>query len=176
LTLDSDDIQFICQSGQTLQVLDLENCNFDVSNPMKLFQDLFSNCAHLTELNMSYICLHSNKFNIQALVDNLTPTILKVSLERQGNLQDEHVKKLVKRCNNITHLDLSSTSITNNSVHSIIGQLRASLEKLNVSRTKVDFATLLELKSMPALRTLICPDENIKNLKQQLPHISINKE
>ena len=27
-----------------------------------------------------------------------------------------------------------------------------------------------------ALRTLICPDENIKNLKQQLPHISINKE
>ena len=180
LSLDSNDIQYICQSGQTLQVLDLANCYFDVCNQTKLLQDLFSNCAHLTELNISYTNLLDP--HIQALVDNFTPTILKLSLKWQRNLQDEHVKKLVKRCNKITHLDLSGTSITNESVYCIIEQFKTSLEKLDVFRTNVDFATLLELKSMPALKTLICFDsfgdhyEDIENLKQQLPHISINVE
>ena len=47
--------------------------------------------------------------------------------------------------------------------------------------TNVNFASLLELKSMPALKTLICFDsfgdhrEDTENLKQQLPHLSINK-
>ena len=99
----------------------------------------------------------------------------------QGNLIDEHVKKLINRCNNITHLELSYTLITNDSVRSIIEILDTSLEKLNVSETNVDLASLLQLKSMSALKTLICfPEyprfEDIKYLKQQLPHISINKE
>ena len=58
------------------------------------------------------------------------------------------------------------------------------MEKLDVSDTEVDFATLLQLKSMPALKTLVCfyphndgdYTEDIKNLKQQLPHVSINDE
>ena len=176
LSLDSNDIQYICQSGQTLQVLDLEQCDFGDCNQTRLLQDLFSNCSHLTELNISY---YNDLLDphIQALVDNLTPTILKLSLARQGNLRDEHVKKLVKRCNNITHLDLSETSIANDSVHSIIELLKTTLKKLNVNITNVDFATLLQLKSMPRLKTLICFDhhEDTENLKQQLPHISINK-
>ena len=93
--------------------------------------------------------------HFQALVDNLTPTILKVTLGFQKDLQDEHVKKLVKRCNKITHLCFNSTIITNNSVHNIIEQLKASLEKLDVSHANLDFATLQQLKSMPALKTLI---------------------
>ena len=184
LSLDLNDIQYIWKSGQTLQVLDLGFCDLELRNETKvtkLLQDLFSNCAHLTELNISEN--HLIEAHIQALVDNLTPTILKVSLTTQENLQDEHVKKLVKRCNKITHLDFSDTSITNDSVHSIIEQLKTSLEALNVYQTYVDFATLLELKSMPALKILICdeydkyPEDNgIENLKQQLPHISIINE
>ena len=181
-SLDLNDIQYICKSGQTLQVLDLGTSDFDCCDEMKftkVLQDLFSNCAHLTELNISEN--HLIEPHIQALVDNLTPTILKVSLTFQDNLQHEHVKKLVKGRNKITHLDLSDTSITNDSLHSIIEQLKTSLEKLNLCSTNVDFATLLELKSMPALKALICDDwddcdENIENLKQQLPHISINEE
>ena len=178
LLLDLNIIQHICKSGQTLEVLDLGTLFYDRCDEMKatkLFQDLFSNCAHLTELNISENDLIDSQ--IQALVDNLTPTILKVSLRRQENLQDEHVKKLVQRCNKISHLDLSITSITNDSVHSIIKQLNTSLEGLDVCQTSVDFATLLELRSMPALKTLICgtgDDEDTENLKQQLPHISIS--
>jgi len=197
LYLDLKDIPYIWKSGQTLQVLDLGHIWTDHYNETfktevtKLYQDLFSNCPHLTEL---YIC-DNNLLDsqIQALVDNLTPTILKVSLTWQNNLQDEHVKKLVKRCDKITHLDFRETSITNDSVHSIIEQLNTTLEGLNVFQTFVDFATLLELRSMPALKTLICGtfdaplfpdgrqergmnDEDTENLKQRLPHISIINE
>ena len=190
LTLDSDDIKYICQNSQTLQVLNIEECKLDLSNHTELIKDLFTNCAHLTELNIGtdYRFLD---IDIQALVDNLTPTILKVNLGGQENLQDEHVKKLVKRCNKITHLDLNNTKITNDSVHSIIEHLKTSLEELNVCGTDVDFASLLQLKSMPALKALIAlicfdpdndhpcdhhPAEIIENLKQQLHHIRINKE
>ena len=52
LKLDSDDIQYICQNSQTLQVLDLECCPIDLGNKREIFQNLFTNCAHLTELNI----------------------------------------------------------------------------------------------------------------------------
>ena len=136
LTLDSDDIQYICQNSKTLQVLDFEGCKFDLQKlkesqigqtvedleleycnfRTKSIQDLLTNCAHLNEINIR----NSFKSNIRALVDNLTPTILKVGFGAQRNLRDEDVKKMVKRCNNITHLDLSWTPITNDSVRSII--------------------------------------------------------
>ena len=203
LTLDSDDIQYICQNSKTLQVLDLDSCKFDLHKlkesqigqtledleleycnfRTKSIQDLLTNCAHLTELNF---CVHYENDlldpHIQALVDNLTPTILKVNLGYQENLQDEQLKKLVKRCNKITHLGLNDTKITNNSVHNIIEQLKASLEQLDVSYNNLDFATLLQLKSMPALKALIFGSskdghaEVIENLKQKLRCISINED
>jgi hypothetical protein len=207
LTLDSDDIQYICQNSKTLQVLDLEGCKFDLHKlkksqigqtwedlqleynnfRTKSIQDLLTNCAHLTELNFSSDIADENVDwlldpQIQALVDNLTPTILKVNLGYQENLQDEQLKKLVKRCNKITHLGLNDTKITNNSVHNIIEQLKASLEQLDVSYNNLDFATLLQLKSMPALKALIFGSskdghaEVIENLKQKLRCISINED
>ena len=76
----------------------------------------------------------------------------------------------------------------NDSVDSIIEHLN-SLEKLSVvtyPNTKIDFSTLLRLKSIPTLKILRwgCfgrrqseeDIEKIKNLKLQLPHISINEE
>ena len=120
--------------------------------------------------------------HIQALVDNLTPNILKLNLGLQPRIKDEHVKSLVHRCNKITELDLSFTEISNDSVDTIIGHLN-SLEKLSVRYTKIDFYTLLQLKSIPTLKILHYfgyhrkeDVEKIKNLKLQLPHISINEE
>ena len=178
------DFQYICQNRQTLQVLDLQGSKLDFCYHTELVQDLLTNCAYLTELNIStYSVMLLDRDLIKALVDNLTPTILKVSLGGQKNLQDEHVKKLVKRCNNITHLDLKYTSITKDSVDSIYEQLKTSLQKLRIkgSETHIDFAKLFLLKSMPALKTLICDDpgndnekEDIENLKQQLRQISVN--
>ena len=172
-----------------LQVLNMTGYNIIPWNLTSLLQDLFINCTHLTELNIcGYRAINTLLVpHIQALVDNLTPTILKVSLSHQNNLTDEHVKKMVERCNKITHVDLSWTQITNNSVQSIIKHLDTTLEKLDLSLTKVDFAGLLELKCIPTLKALVCKigvngifgyfDSNsIENLKKQLPNISITDE
>ena len=97
LSLDSDDIQYICQNSQTLQVLDLRNCNYDPHNLTEPLKDLFINCTHLTELNIGMLgsgCVNELLDpQFQAIVDNLTPTILKVDFGARYNLQDEHVKK-----------------------------------------------------------------------------------
>ena len=181
LPLDSLDIQYVCQNGQTLKVLDLEACIIQLQNREKILQDLFSNCANLTELNIGS---YSNCFmdhQIQVLADNLTLTILKLDLKYQYSFNDDHLKKMVKRCNRLTHLDLRYSRITNDSIHTIIKYLNLSLENLSVAKTKVDFATLVELKSMTSLKTLICSfqsnnAENMKKLKLKLPHIRISQD
>ena len=133
----------------------------------------------MTELNIDPYCGVTGSWyesTIQAIVDNLTPTILKVSFAHQNNLEDEHVEKLVKRCNKITHLNLDGNfRITNDSVQSITKHLNTSLEELNVKGIKIDFAVLLQLKSVATLKILACSldAENIKNLKLQLPHVRV---
>ena len=122
-----------------------------------------------------------------ALVESLTPDILKFNLASQECITDEHVDTLVCRCNKITELDLSFTKITNDSVESIVKHLNC-LEKLNVGYTNIDFSILHQLNSIPTLKSLhfghfnrskflgLKEDtEAIKKIKLQLPHISINE-
>merc|ERR1712051_767376 len=138
--LNSREIEQICQNGETLQNLSLEGCNIDFYHRTELIQKLFSKCPQLTELSITDHCggspsyMYGNNIlmppHVSALVDNLTPNILKLTLSSQQCLQDEHVDTLVKRCNQITELDLSFTSITNDSVKSIIKYLNC-LKKLD---------------------------------------------
>ena len=120
--------------------------------------------------------------HVCALVNNLTPNILKLNLGSQQCVMDEHVKTLVLRCNKITELNLSATSITNDSIEVIVKHLN-SLEKLDLYFTWIDrvgdISPVLQLKSIQTLKSLRCfygKTEKIKNLKLQLPHISINEE
>jgi hypothetical protein len=69
--------------------------------------------------------------HVCALVDNLTPNILKLQLGSQPWVGSQHVNTLVHRCKQITELGLSGTTISNGSVESI-NNLN-SLEKLDVS-------------------------------------------
>ena len=113
-----------------------------------------------------------------ALVENLTPNILKLDLGGR-QVEDKHVTTLVQRCKKIKELKLSHPSITNDSVNMIVKNLN-SLEYLDLSYNKIGVATLLQLKSVPTLKTLHFEGENeeyeeIKNLKLQLPRISINQ-
>ena len=173
------DIEQVCQNGETLRILSLGNFYFS-RNQTKLIQKLFTECHQLTEVKMtglSSTLLHGS--DVCALVDNLTPNILKLDLGYQKSVNDNHVNTLVRRCNRITELNLCGTSITNESVKSIVEHLNF-LEKLGVYRTNIDCSTLLKLKSIPTLKVLHCfgrgetDTERIKNLKLQLPHISIN--
>ena len=118
LSLNSDEIEQICQNGETLQILSLEGCNIDFYDRTELIQKLFTKCSKLTELNIRKgvgASIFGNSMlldqHVCALVDNLTPNILKLSLCSQS-VTDEHVNTLVRRCNKITELDLSFTEIT----------------------------------------------------------------
>ena len=187
VTLNSCEIEQICQNGETLRILSLEGCNIDFDHRTELVQKLFSKCPQLTELNLNKgvgvsPILAKNIFfdnpQICALVDNLTPNILKLNLGLQHHIKDEHVNSLVHRCNKITELDLSATLITKDSIESIVRHLN-SLEKLDLNFTDIDLSKILLLKSIPTLKILHCfygseNTEKIKNLKQQLPHISVN--
>ena len=191
LNLDSHEIEQICQNGEVLRILSLEGCKIDFYQRTQLLQKLFTKCHQLTELNISKgiqsaesEMLYTNILldpHVCALVDNLTPNILKLELDSQECVQDRHVNTLVRRCNKITDLDLRHTSITNDSVGSIIKHLN-SLEKLDVGGTNIDVSTLAQLRSISTLKTLHClsrdkeDSEKIKNLKLQLPQVSINEE
>ena len=197
LTLNSDGIEQICQSGEVLRILSLEGCKIDFHYRTTLLQKLLTKCDQLTELNISkgmesaesemfgfgHILLDTD---VCALVDNLTPNILKLQLDSQECVQDRHVNILVSRCNKITDLSLRHTSITNDSVGSIVEHLK-SLKKLDVGGTNIDVSTLTQLRSISTLKTLNCLSGNrlsrdkedikkIKNLKLPLPQVSINEE
>ena len=197
LIIKSHEIELICQNGETLQILSLGGCkiqtgNIDSLQKTELIQKLFTKCPELTEVNVSKSFGSSYPYDnniwlgphIYALVDNLTPNILKLSLRFQQCVNDNHVNNLVRRCNKITELDLSFTPITNVSVDSIIKHLNF-LEKLDISYTDIDLSTILQLKSIRTLKFLRCfgkeeylkeYTEKVKNLKLQLPQISINEE
>ena len=129
--LKSHGIEQICQNGETLRILSL--------GPMEvgpeLIQKLFTNCHQLTEVNLNIANNGWHDSNVCALVKNLTPNILKLNLSGQPFVNDEHVNTLVQRCNKITELNLSETSITNDSVESIVEHLNF-LEKLYLSITE----------------------------------------
>ena len=194
LIIKSHEIELICQNGKTLQILSLGGCKIQTGNTdslqkTELIQKLFTKCPELTEVNVSKNFGSSYPYDwlglhIYALVDNLTPNILKLSLRFQQYVDDNHVNNLVCRCNKITELDLSFTPITNVSVNSIIKHLNF-LEKLDISYTDIDLSTILQLKSIRTLKFLRCLGkeeylkeyaEKIKNLQLQLPHVRINEE
>ena len=115
LKLNSEDVEHICQNGETLEILSFEGCNIYWRNKTELIKKLFTKCQKLTELNVRQSFGSSCTFgynmlddpHICALVDNLTPNILKLQLGFQDCVEDKHVNTLVSRCKKITELDLS---------------------------------------------------------------------
>ena len=181
LILDSEDIKLVGKNGPTLKVLNLADIRLWTSQLLKAIQKLFKNCVELIELNFSNSWNFKNEV-FTAIAHNLTPKILKVDLSCNTNLKDEHVKTLVKRCTKIVELNLSFTSITKDSVDSIVTHLSSSLEKLDVSYTKIDSTELLQLSIVKTLKVLHCLDK-IKGLREQeeylrknLHQVSINNE
>ena len=115
-------------------------------------QHLVDNCIGLKEINLT--ANHLSEDSINYLVNNLRPTMKKLSLGKIIEVKDNHVEILVRRCNKLKELSLHQTSITNHSVSNIIEHLRETLEKLDVGSTNTDHAKILELRSMPLLKVL----------------------
>ena len=122
--------------------------------------------------------------------DRFVTTFLKIEkldLFNMHCLTDNHVKKLVTRCNKITQLNLGgNNSITKQSLSFIIENLKLTLVKLSFESTLLRFNLndLLQLKGMENLKLLYYDIDEYRNvhryyidwrrLKRQLPNIRIN--
>ena len=166
---------------------------------LESFQSIIDNCVNLKELNLYGTNLTG--LQLEYLANNLTKEIAKLCLQSEENLSDEHVKSLVGRCKKLTALDLGETKITDESLNSIIENLKPTLEELDISYTKIarefrktehklwggtihvetpvhNITKLFELNSMTQLRNLICrpiEDNEIEKVRSELPNVCINQ-
>ena len=199
LYLSSELISIISlQNGKTLKVLDLSECilcnenddeqyqNFTQCTLMQCaysvaIQQIVENCTELVELSlhMTKLC----KKSVDILCSGLTSKIEKLDLFDMAFLSDNHVEKLVTRCNKISELNLGGwrTSITKLSLNFIIEHLHFNLVKLNLCYTKAEFNStdFFKLKSMLKLEVL-CYDGKYWNdvdrswlTRNKLPNIRI---
>ena len=172
--------KFVLQNRNTLQILDLRastELNFES------IQFIVNNCNELTEINFGRNCngKHDGTLyeeSIKYLANNLSEKVVRLNLGNQKFVRDEHVVKLISRCKKLRELNLDGTSITENSLTCIIGNLKHSLVILRLCNTKLYLNELLQLRSMSKLKVLncshliFCPND-LKHLKEALPDLSI---
>ena len=150
-------ITTICnQNGKTLQILDLNGCKISGKWEFELqaVQAIVRNCINLKEVNFDNT--HMSGKAIQYLVENITPSIEVLSLNYCKWVKDEHIKILVNRCHELKTLNLAHTSVTSESLTSIIETLKHSLKQLDITGAfGIQPGNFLELRAMPKLQTLI---------------------
>ena len=123
----------IIQNSDTLKVLDLSETQLTLTS----IQHIFFLCQHLIELNIAgdnslgtELCPKSVDF----ICNNLATTNEKLDITMQPNFEDDQFKTLIKRCNRITELAFVGTSVTDDSMNTIIETLSQSLVKLEPGR------------------------------------------
>ena len=112
------------------------------------------------------------------LANKLSPNIFKLCFRGIKRIQDQQVKILVSRCNQITEFNLCSTEVNNDSVTYIITHLHSTLEKLDLTHTNTTLNKLFELKAMKKLTCLNWRKFHggIETLKKHLPNTHINTQ
>ena len=168
-------VETICKNGKTLQILNL-NCS-DLGNYL---QEIIQCCQELKEVDLAYVNYGGGitHDDLGFLAEDITPNVEKLNLS-SSLIIGYHVKTLLGRCNKIKALRLEATFITDHSLMSIRKCSNCTLEELSLGPCdNISFTGLLLLKSMPRLKILNLyyekdDDEEIQNLRQQLPHAMI---
>ena len=172
-SISSKKIESLCfKNHLTLQKLDFSSCYGLNLESVKLIVD---NCVEIKDLRLTDSQLSKN--SLHYLVNNLTIKIEELSLKWQINLHDAHILNLVKRCKNLSVLDLGSTFINNNSITGIIENLKLSLKKLCVVNCKnISYSVLTKLSEMDQLRVLECDEVHCEKLRKQTSNLEINED
>ena len=154
------------QNGKTLQVLNLSRCR-------GVGLELIEHCINLVELNLGEI---NQDISFDHLTENVSTKVEKLSLQLLKSIKDRHIKKLVTRCKKLRVLHLRGTSIFDESITTIVKELKPTLEELDVSFTHIRLAKLLDLSAVPNLRVLHCLNiiGDISTIKNSLANVKIN--
>ena len=134
-------------------------------------QHIFTQCSELIELSIG--TLHGGwcEESINFMCENLTNKIEKLDVSGHINFKDEHLKKLLTRCNKLTEFGFSCTDVDH--FDAIIENLSETLVKMEPG--EMTFPQLLRLASMPNLKVLFSNCGNItkKNEKRIKKHCLI---
>ena len=165
---------------------------------LQSIQHIFKNCDKLKVITFGNSDL--TKETLDWIVDNMPANIEKISL-CSTKVDNEQVRRLVKRCNKINELDLYDTHVSEGVVKHIIEHLQSSLEFLDLGCTikvtgsindiNFQFAELKLLNIMLGLKVLnIAPLQRIRTatinsrahwlkmsqqLQKQLPNVTITQ-
>ena len=167
---------FYIQNGQTLQTLNLA---FTRVVSIEHIELIVKHCTGLKEVDFSDCCL--SYLSVNFLVEGITKNIEKFGLAYCGlgrTAIDHYINILVSRCNKIKSLNIALNSITDETLTSIMENLKSTLEELDIGTCcNITDSKLLEMKSMPKLKVLnyFNPwDSNYEDLKNNLPQLNYN--
>jgi hypothetical protein len=143
----------ILRNSKTLQKINLGRFRW-LKDTSKL--NFFSHCLELTEVRITADFFDIRNDQLDLMIDNFPPSLLKVDLSLCNNLTDFHIEKLVHKCNKITEISLWETDVTKQSVISIVKHLKNSLELLNLLHCdNINLDTIFEaVGSLPKLEYL----------------------
>ena len=150
------------------------------SVPNGNFQAIIKHCQELKEVDVTNINDNPQleDDDLEFFVENISLNIVRLNLSNQ-NVNDDHVKILLNRCNKIKVLNLRETFITKVSLKTIRQYLNLTLEKLSVDHWDPHiFVDFLELKKMQRLKILnlyVTKEDayKIHYLRQHLPRLIV---
>ena len=117
------------RNSKTLQKINIGRLKW-LENTSKL--NFFSHCHELTEVRITGVFCDIQNDQLNLMIDNFPPSLLKVDLPYWQELNDFHIEKLAQKCNKITEISLFGTNVTKQSVISIVKNLKNSLELLDL--------------------------------------------
>ena len=174
-------LECLIPNAKMLTTLDLSSsskfCPFVCVN-FESIKEIILVCDQLKEANFEYQL--SLEEDLDWFVNNLTPKIEKLSVAHIG-IQDLQMVQLLKRCKNITDLDIKGSFMSGRALLAISENLSQSLVKLRLSNNTV--ITQSFLNSLPKLKYIwreVVGKRNPQHqdgtwIKSQYPQISYNE-
>ena len=143
----------ILQNSKSLQKINLGAFRW-LKATSKL--NFFSHCQELTEVRIPGDLFEFHIDQLDLMIDNFPPSVLKIDLSWCNTLTDFHIEKLARKCNKITEISLWGTYVTNQSVLNIVKHLKNSLELLDLTNCdNINLDNIFEaVGSLPKLKYL----------------------
>ena len=164
-------LKCIVQNSGTLKVLVINFCKMK-DDIWELISKL---CVEIQELNIRGVGISQK--SLDYFCSNVTTKIKKLDISWQPNFGDDQLKTLVTRCE-LTELCLTQTSVTNDSVNSIVQKL-PRLSKFEFENNTFSLSNVLQIASLPSLKTLCIwnmPRKEKEEILKIVPNLCFSKK
>ena len=180
-------VECLLPNARMLTTLDLSHVTGIIFCKLnsETMEEILLNCVELKEANFWGQIIDAEFF-----ANNLTPKIEKLNISSNADFDGKQIVQLVKRCNNMTELDLAGCDVDvdfdnledgfedfQNCLIAISENLSQSLVKLRLPNHSILCHEFL--KSLPKLQNLWINNEDREDVKnfdmKQYPHIALNE-